>query len=54
MEGQGVEHSGAAKARLAIDLLLCYQATEISPTVEKRSTTTLSKGSLLKRNRMGT
>ena len=34
-EGQGVEHIGAAKARLAIDFLLCYQATEISPTIEK-------------------
>ena len=53
-EGEGVEHIGAAKARGAIDFLLCYQATEISPAVEKRSTTTFSKGNLLKKNRMGT
>ena len=49
-EGQGVEHIRAAKARGAIDFLLCYQATEISPAVEKRPTTTLSKGNLLKKN----
>lgn len=30
-----VEGTGAAKAGLAIDFLLCYQATEISPTKEK-------------------
>lgn len=34
-EGQGVKRTGAAKARLAIDFLLCHQATEISPTKER-------------------
>jgi len=35
MEGWSMKHTGTAKARLAIDFLLCYQATEISSTEEK-------------------
>lgn len=34
-EDLGLRGTGTAKARLAVDFLLCYQATEIASTKEK-------------------